>query len=45
MTATTKKPTLRRTTLRNLSADQLRRVDGGRARQSQCTYDYSGCIG
>ena len=43
-TTTAKRPALRRTTLRQLSADQLHQIAGGAARQSQCTRDYSGCI-
>jgi hypothetical protein len=39
---TTKRLTLTRETLRTLTTDELRLVNGGR--QSQCSWEQSGCI-
>lgn len=47
MKRTTKKLALATQTVQPLTAQQLRSVDGGRKRppgESQCSYDYSGCI-
>lgn len=40
----TKRLSLTKETLRTLTKDELRLVAGGGRRQSQCTYEESGCI-
>jgi hypothetical protein len=39
-----KKLALKKETLRDLSGDKTGAVRGGARNQSQCSYDYSGCI-